>query len=147
MNIDKKNRKIQIALAAIAFIFFAVGFYLADPVQAGLCSEAQLMCLILIGDNVGQPMMTFSLALFVISMILIFTREVIFYIWLKFFASWFVPLSVFLIAMMPVDGGSSFFPGPDKESTTWTLGIIFLIISLVIIIVKLTRLRKNQNVL
>ena len=79
--------------------------------------------------------------------LLLFLRQEVFKTWSKF-AMVAIPLAVIWIALTPVQSGSSAIAGlgiaEDRESVTWIVSILFLVISLIIIAVKSYKLRKTN---
>ncbi len=89
-------------------------------------------------------LLTFSLSL--IFFILLFTKEAVFNAWKKF-GIWYIPLAAILIFLAPSDSGGSFgfSMGIDREGATMFLSAIFLIASLIIIILKSIKARKQKT--
>jgi len=87
---------------------------------------------------------TFSLSL--IFFILLFTKEAIFNAWKKF-GVWYIPLAAVLIFLAPSGSGGNFgySMSIDREGATIFLSAIFIIVSLIIIILKSIKLRKQDT--
>lgn len=132
----------------ITVIFFTlglIGFFLTDPSSLGICHPDSISCDNFYGEGIGFPMMMVGTSIFIVSLLLYLFRELIFKSWLKF-TYWYIPIAAIFIILSPVDGGGSFLPiGADKELSSWFFSVLFLIISVVIIIVKSVKLKKNSK--
>lgn len=135
-------RKLILLLIIIALILFSVSLVLTTPSYFGLCPTSNQYCFDPYDEVVAQPVGTMSFVILVVLVVLLFLHKEVFYVWLKFVA-WFIPLSAISISIMPINGGSLFLPGPDKESTTWLMSGILSVVSVIIILVKLYRIREN----
>lgn len=90
------------------------------------------------------PLFLFSLFLFPVTLILIFVPRHLFISWLKF-AVWAIPLSFIYIATTPVSppsqGFGMFSGGPDRTEISINNGLIFLVLSLIVVILAFIRER------
>lgn len=89
-------------------------------------------------DNIGVPLILFSITSVIILLTLLFLREQIFYAWSKF-SIIFLPLAIIFVAVAP-EYRDVFFT-LDKEAYTLSLATIFLVVSLLIIAIKSFKLR------
>src|SRR3989338_3349372 len=124
----KKSNSKSIALYSIAG--FLVGIFFANITELGVCNTG--FCRNILEDTVGVPVGLFSVALFVLSIILLFLQEKVFRAWVKF-AKWYLPIVAVIIIIFPAQAG---FLSPDRETITWLTAGVFLIASLSIIIFK-----------
>jgi hypothetical protein len=91
--------------------------------------------------NLPQPL----LALAVVSIIVFFFRDEIFYSWFKF-AAWWVPLTIFLIIVFAPSGGSIGAVSYSMQETVSSLfPIIFIVASFGIVIWKWSLIRKKSG--
>lgn len=93
--------------------------------------------------SVGEPLLFGFVQLTIIFLILRFLPKEIFRAWL-WFASWYIPLAIILIFVAP-STGSGIFP-TDKESSTWTLGGIYMAVSILIISIRLIFLKLRKKI-
>lgn len=121
---------------------FIIAFILTSPSLLNLCSSGDKFCFEPYDEIIGQPLGILSICLFVISIILLITREQVFYAWSKFSIIFF-PMAFVIIFMAPVINGTLI--GFDKELATLYLASIFVIISLLIIIFKSFQFRKEEK--
>lgn len=84
-------------------------------------------------DYIGEPLGMFSAVLFLLSIILFFTKETVFRTWWKF-AIPYIIFSILLIAISPSSNAGIY--GLDSELIAWFTSGLFLIISLLIIAIK-----------
>lgn len=87
-------------------------------------------------DNIFNTAMIFYIFpfVFLFSLITYFLREEIFRSWIKFTYVW-VPLSMFLVFIIPGGGGNGAFPSLiDKQLVAILMSGLFSIISLIIVI-------------
>jgi len=106
-----------------------------------ICSEPTAFCLKY--DTLSVFLTLFSAPVFLSSLILLFRPEQIFLSWRRF-AYWWIPLSVFFIALSPGQeraGLGSYGMGVNRESISWVFAVLFLLISLILIAVKSFQLR------
>lgn len=80
--------------------------------------------------SILQPLYIYSIVTLPLAAILIFVKKKVFNSWFKF-ALWWIPLSVFVIAMMPVTSGS-WFPlySIVREDAAWFMGVLFSAVSI-----------------
>lgn len=91
---------------------------------------------------VAEPLFNLSLSLLIISAIIIFVRDQIFYSWLKF-AYWWLSITILLVLIVPTNDGS-LLPITKEIVSLWMSGL-FIFISLVIIVIKSLKLRKTDT--
>src|SRR3989338_4110123 len=53
--------------------------------------------------------------------------------------------SIYIIAITPEYGGTSFFPGPDRSTIGWLMAALFLLVSLVLIARKSWKLKNKVS--
>ncbi len=111
-------------------------------------SEKLFFCLADNGNicafSLGKPLLFGFFQLGIIFLILRFLPEKVFKTWLCF-ASWYVPLAAILIFLTPALGSVAF---PGKDGLIWTLGSIYLAVSIFLIgfrfiLLKLHKARKR----
>jgi hypothetical protein len=120
----------------------AVGLFFASPRSVGLCSQYDYKCSAVIGEGVGVPLMLFGVCILFLSLLLRFLNEKIFRTWSRF-ALIYLPIAALLLYLTPVQCDAPLGLCTDRELVTWWLAGLFVIVSLIIIIVKLVRLRKR----
>lgn len=129
-----QTKIIQFIPAALSIVFIAfsyLGFACAESKQ---CFASSFFW-----DNTFsflEPMQIYLWAVLAPFIIAIFVKETVFKSWLRL-ATWFVPLALIIIFITPVTSNSwmpIFFI--SREEIAWYLGILFSIISLVLIIWK-----------
>lgn len=74
------------------------------------------------------------------TLVILFIKSSIFRIWLKFSIPWIL-FSFFLVYVIPDYGG---LYQPDKGDVSWFMGILFSIISIVLVLVRLF-IEKRKN--
>lgn len=79
-----------------------------------------------------EPILLYSIAVTPLALILLFVGETSFSRWFRF-ATWWIPLSVVLIAFSQTDSHSwmPLFPDATKENVAWLMGSLFTVISLI----------------
>jgi hypothetical protein len=90
-------------------------------------------------NSLGVFIFDFSLAFIVIFIILIWAPKDVFIRWLKF-TFIFLVLSIITVVVTPETGSDFIFP-IDKKVATFSLSILFVIISVIIVLVKKYRSR------
>ena len=149
-------KKVKMLTFVVVTVLFLVGFLLTSdflfnvfgycPEGEGYIFGSESRCFNHLGDSIGQPLLMLSLSLMIITFILLFLRPEIFKTWSKF-AMVAIPLGAILIALTPVQSSSGVIAGlgigEDRESVTWAVSILFLLISLTIIVIKSIKLRKK----
>lgn len=80
--------------------------------------------------SILQPLYLYSLVTLPLAIVLIFVKEKVFNSWLRF-ALWWIPLSIFFIAITQVSS-NSWFPlySIVREDTAWFFGVLFSVISI-----------------
>ena len=118
------------------------GYLVIDANKLGLCEiiDGVMECLFNYNSYI-DPLMFFSLALFLISPFLFFISDKIFLKWLRFAVIWIL-LSIFLIAITP-ERHAFFVMDPDKEAVSIWMGSLFVILSLIQIIWQSIKARKK----
>lgn len=129
MNFKSKINK----LTLFVLVLIVISAILMSPVQNGLCGETDVSCGGILGDSIGIPLFAFSLAIFVLLIILRWLPESVFRSWWRFSKYYFIP-TVILIGIMPITSDSMI--GPDREIMTWSMAILYSIISLILILYK-----------
>lgn len=85
--------------------------------------------------NVAEPLFFLSVSVVSIAIVLFFLKDAVLRLWLNF-AKWYLPVTVILIAISPTGEGGFLPPLVTKEAASLWLGILFLIISLLLIAYK-----------
>lgn len=96
-------------------------------------------------NSYTDPSMFLSLSLLFVSIVMFFINDVIFKKWLRFAIVWFV-LAVIFIMLAPEYQGGWLGIGPEKESVSVWMSILFVILSLGKIAWESWRIRKNEGV-
>lgn len=136
------TKKITIIIAIVGIV---LGFILLNPTRFGICqsiysSGGYIGCLDETKDQIGGVIELFSIALFIISFILLFVRDEVFNAWFKFSRLW-LPISlIFVFIASPNDGGVLASPSSRALLIIFSLSL-FLMISLGIIIWKSVQMR------
>ena len=134
-----KTRKPVLQTLLVSFILFVVALILTSPSTFALCKAGDTYCFDPYDEMFGQPGGIFSVALIVLSLILLIVPRV-FHSWLRF-AKYYLPIAVVLIILSPVSDGSIL--GFDKEFMSWLLAGVFFIVSLILIICKQIRAKAQ----
>ena len=141
------HRKITRMLVLIFSALFIGGLIINNTFSIGLCAESDYNCDLLWGEGLALPLWFGSLTVLIILGLLYFRPQEVFNSWKKF-AIWAIPLGAIFIAISPVscEGGLGAFTGVcfwTKEIATWWLSGLFFLISLLIILVKSLKLRRQ----
>lgn len=119
---------------------FAVlaGYVLSNPLVFGICNRVYIFngktgCLDSSIRQIGEPLLIFSVTVFLFLVAFLFFRNTTRLSWLHF-ALWWLPLSVVLIAITPVTN-SNWIPmySIDRNTVTTLMAALFTVISLGII--------------
>lgn len=138
--------KINIIILFLSVGCFLFGFFLAMPEKNNLCELGALNCVEFFSEKVAQPLILISLFLFLISLILLFTKPEVFKTWSKF-AIFAIPLIALFIISTPVQcGGGYIGMCLNKEMASIFSSIGFFIISLLIIIFK-SYFKKHHKII
>ena len=148
MSDTKKVRK----LIVLSFLIVAVSYF--APVlldMTGLCtprefnsptknlegkfdlSDVPLNDCYNISAGIFEPLVVLSFTVFLVSIILNFSKEIVFNSWLRF-AKYYLPIAAVLIFLSPTIDSSIL--GFDREFMTWLFAGVFFVVSLGIIIFK-----------
>jgi hypothetical protein len=119
-----KKQKITLFISSVAGILLA--FTLNYLYRNSYISNG-------IYKGIAEPLFYISISLFITLLILFFTKEEIFRSWIKFTYIW-IPISIFLVLIIPNGGNSSFVSLIDRESVSMLMAGLFFIISLIIVI-------------
>lgn len=141
-NILKKNHVLFISIATLI-----LGYVFTQPLQFGLCSNSYLFggnlrCADDLLPSIGDSLILFSVITIVVSAALHFFRDEIFHAWLKF-SYWWIPLSALIIFTTPTTDHSWALGGPTRETMSFVMSGLFLVISLILITTKSWLLRKK----
>lgn len=114
------------------------GYVLSNPLVFGICNRTYIFngrtgCLDSSIRQVGEPLLMFSVVIFLFLLVCFFLRRTAQLSWLRF-AVWWIPLSAILIAITPVTN-SNWMPLYSIERSTVTVltTSLFAVISLGII--------------
>jgi len=128
----------------VGMIMLAYGYVVINNEKLNLCkSEDGIDVCILHYNSYIDPVMFFSLAVILISLVLFFISDSIFKKWLHFALIWFL-LTIILIIFAPVSTGGLMNFGPTKESVSIWMAFLFIISSLILIAYQKYKLRKNN---
>lgn len=94
-------------------------------------------------NSVGVFLFDFSVVFSVICGILFFVRNEAFRAWSKF-TMFFLPLSVAFVLLVPKISSDPFFP-IEKKIVSFSLAVVFLVVSILIITFKSIQLRKEEK--
>lgn len=137
--------KKKIRLIALFSFFVGGGFMLLlySPFWEW-CDMSSFCDISLLDEGVGQPLFFFSLSVLPLFAILYFLREEVFRSWSRF-AKWYLPLAAIAIFLsFGSHGGWGVGNIFDTELVTmWSAGLFF-VISLILIIYKSYRLRREK---
>lgn len=134
-------KKYNLAIFLLSLLGVAVGYGIVYPEKIGLCALGDKTCIFSFPIfTLGHPLFFLSLSILAISAVLYFVREELFRAWGKF-ALWFIPLSIVLVYLAPIQSSDWIFP-LDKKLTASLLARLFFLVSLLIITIKSWRLRK-----
>ena len=119
-----------------AIIALLVSIYVGLPERFGLCIDHDIYCVNSYGDIAG-PLFSLAIPVLLVVFILLFTREEVYKSWRRF-AIWAIPISIIILWIAPTSTPGGWISGGDftKETASWGVSVLFLIISLVIIIKK-----------
>ncbi|MFA6047644.1 MAG: DUF202 domain-containing protein [Parcubacteria group bacterium] len=84
-------------------------------------------------ESISSPLFVLSMAMLLVSIILLFINDRIFLKWLRFAIVWVI-LSIILIALTPEYSGGWVPMNPDRESVSIWMGSLFVVLSLAKII-------------
>ena len=136
-------KKYNLIVSGLSLLGVITGYGITFPEKIGLCKIQDFGCIMSFpAFTLGQPLFLLSLSILVVSFILYFVRKEVFLAWSKF-ALWFIPLSIFLIFLAP-KRTNDFLNPFDKKMTVTLLSSLFFLTSLVIIIVKASRLEEES---
>ena len=127
----------------IGIIMLVYGYMVVNNEKFGLCKNenGKEICILHYNSYI-DPMMFFSLAIILISLILFFINDSIFKKWLCFALLWFI-FTIILIILAPVSTRGWMNFGPTKELVSIWMGSLFVILSLVQIIWQSWKARKE----
>ena len=134
------RKKILVAILVIIIFGLTIIFGGTDEniVKLGFCDIAGSTCTYYFGEGVIIPILLGLLSLFLTLLFLLPFSEYAFKSWRKF-TYFAIPISIILLWLAPTDTGGGFgisFFSYTKESASWLVSGLFLIISLIIIIRK-----------
>ena len=133
-----KKKKILIFIVSIVGLI--IGHILLNPVKFGICHNqyshnGYIGCFDDVKNAIGGIIELFSIAFFVVSIILFFVSEDVIKSWLNF-VKWWLPLSLIAIAFSSADD-NWMVPYPSIRTVILFLSlVIFLITSITIVIWK-----------
>ena len=131
-------RKKQLCPLVASLAAVGIGYVISNPLVFGFCSRIYKFndyygCLDDIIKNIGNPLLTFSVWVLLLSLVAIFLREATFKSWLRL-TTWMLPVIIILLAFAPTDSHSwmpIYFISRDDFAKYF--GILFAIISLILI--------------
>src|SRR3989344_5434233 len=157
MNItinDDSHKKIIGVLMILLTFTFAVSVVVVGADPFGFCEGLEDYCLDRSTGEIGQSVGLVSLVLFVVLTPQLFMRSQIFYSWIKFAIPAIILGFIWMLGrpIYPMGGGIGVLghgPGASRESATMIFGVLFFLVSIIIIIfkaIKNKRMMKNlQN--
>ena len=89
-----------------------------------------------------EPIAFASIFIFIVSLSLFFVSDIVFKKWFKFAMIWLVVTAIF-VSLVPVYTGGFINFGPTKELVSIWMGVLFVIISLVLIIWQSVKERRK----
>lgn len=129
----------------LSFIAALISLVLALPENFGLCAKNDINCLHSYIDSFNeiiQITFIFSIPIIILSFILLFHKERIFFIWSKFTII-FLPIVIILIMITPSNSGS--ISPFEREPVTLFLAIVFFVVSIFIIATKSSNIRRERK--
>lgn len=134
-------RKQKIILLIVLIVLSIVGFFIAQPIRYGLCSNIDPQCSKIWKGAIGTPVFYFSLASILPLLMMVFLKDRVFQVWKKFTLI-YIFISIILISLMPTTAPG--FNIVDKQIATQSLSILFFILSIILFVV--VSLREKQKV-
>ncbi len=138
-----KRKKLSISLVSfIVFAMYVIFHLYVCPYEKYYESGYRGCDLLIYQDVFLEPIATFCLALFTISIFTFFVSEKIFKKWFIFTVFWIIITTSFVF-LAPVSAGGPFGIGPDKELVSIWMSGFFVIISILMFIIMSLRNRKH----
>lgn len=136
----KKTYWWRIVIIVIFFFSFGISYILRNQELFGICqdvyfTETYTGCFDAGAMSIGKPLGILSLSLILPILFLFFVNDRSFIRWGKFACLWF-SLAFLLIVISPVQRGGWFSFGAEKSSVSFLMGILFVIISFVLLVVS-----------
>ena len=140
------SKKILITFLLVGLLFLATGFLLSFPQNFGFCISDDWVCISDMSDNYGESFIFWAIYFLIAVIFVRVFNASVYTVWKKF-TFVYVPLSVLLIAFVPVYCGGSYVEifCLNKENSTWLTSIGFLVITLILIISKKLKSKSGQN--
>lgn len=118
----------RIGIVVVGGFVFGWEYLAVNAFETNLCDSVN-NCIFRY-TSYTDSLMFLSLSLLITSPFLFFVQDNVFLKWLTFALAWFVITSI-LIALAPVSTGGWMSFGPTKESVSIWMGTLFIIVSLV----------------
>jgi len=119
------------------------GYAIFYPHKYGLCISSEKNCIFSqFKKTLAEPLFFLALSLVLVSIFLFFVNDNIFKKWLRIAIIWFI-INIALITISPTYTGGWINFGPTKELVSIWMGVLFVIISLVLIIWQVIKERKK----
>ena len=135
------KRVLNIAIV-VCLLFFVLGIVFVVPESTGLCSLQDGICINDLSFGYGEPLIYSAFFLGIIFVVLRFVpKEVV--KWWFYFGVWYVPLAGLWIISTPYNSGA--FLNPTKDTVVFALGGIYMAVSVVIILARLTILKLHKK--
>jgi len=143
--------KRRIVLGILILLLIGLYFY-ADSLRndeaifnTGLCQYPDTGCAYDTIIGFIKPLLVGILSITLVLILLLFVRENVYKSWLKF-AIWAIPIGIIILWIAPTSTPGGWISGGDftKETASWGVSFLFLIISLVIIIKKSFRHETSE---
>lgn len=139
----KKTYWWRILILLFGLVLLGYGYLAVNNEELGLCKmeNGKQICFIHYNDFI-DPLIFAAVFLIVVSFCLFFIPDSIFKKWLRFAIAWLV-VEVIFVAISPTYTGGWMNFGPTKELVSIWMGVLFVIISLVLIIRQSVKERKK----
>lgn len=130
---DTKKQKWALFILSVILVIAGVQFAIFCPVNDSVCATKY--------DAVALPLTSLATSVWTVALLLFFVREETYKSWRRF-AYWAIPISIFLLWIAPISGPTGIgisFLNYTKESASWLVSGVFLLVSLWIIVRKTLR--------
>lgn len=145
------HRKIIGILFVLSFVGALLGFVLIYPESFGMCKDSlgnfyETFCYEYeYEESFGEPFLAALLPTIVTLFVLLFVPQYVYVAWKKFVLIYF-PLAILWIVMTPKSClGCWLISFPERESVAWIAGSGFAVISFLIIIYQILKVRLKDN--
>lgn len=134
----------------VGILLFMITYVIGNKLKFGLCENVYTFgnyegCLDKSSQITGKPLFFTSVAILVASLFLFFVHDIVFKKWLRFAMVWIL-LTIVFVMLAPVSTGGFINFGPTKELVSIWMGVLFVIISLVLIIWQSVKEGKGKKI-